>query len=245
MTDIAVHGRFEAGRVLKGALALLKRAPLKLVLWAIVFAGLPDAAANYINMRFSTPEATFTSLNGWLLLVATALTSMLGLVALQAVVTRHAMPNGDGARDRFGGLSDYVALAALGLVTSLGIVGGFILLVIPGVILSMAWLVVVPAMMTERLGVMEAIRRSNTLTGDAKGHIFGLSVVIGLAGWLAAWLIGLTTGALDIALVTQIASPALQTLTGLASALFAVAVYQELRLNKEGTPTDRLIEVFA
>lgn len=245
MTDVAIHGRFEPGRVLKGALTLLKRAPLKLTLWAIVLAGLPDAAANYVNGHFSTPETTFTSLNGWLLLVATVLTSMLGLVALQAAVTRHTMLDGDGAWDRFGGLSDYVALAALGLVTSLGIVGGFILLVVPGVILSMAWLVVVPAMVTERLGVMESIRRSNTLTGDAKGHIFGLSLAIGLAGGLASWLVGLITGALDIALVTQIASPALQALTGLVSAVFAVAVYQELRLNKEGTPTDRLVEVFA
>jgi hypothetical protein len=245
MTDVATHGRFEAGRVLKGALALLKRAPLKLVLWAIVFAGLPDAAINYANIRFSTAETTFTSWNGWLLLIATILTSMLGMVALQAVVTHNVTADDEGARHRFGGLSDYVALAMLGLVTSLGIVGGFILLVIPGVILSMAWLVVVPAMVTERLGVMESIQRSNTLTGDAKGHIFGLSLAIGLAGGLASWLVGLITGALDIAFVTLIAPPALQALTGLFSAVFAVAVYQELRLNKEGTPTDRLVEVFA
>ncbi|KQY29828.1 hypothetical protein ASD38_10935 [Caulobacter sp. Root487D2Y] len=214
-------------------------------MWSAAFSGLPDAATTYLSAHLFKPDTAFTSLESWLLLVATVLVSMLGLVALQAVVARHAVRDDTGGRAPFGGLNDYLTLVALGLVTTLGTVAGFILLIIPGVVLSLAWVVVVPAMVTERLGVMNSIRRSNALTENARGDIFGLLVAIGLVGWLAAWLVTLITDALDIAFVNLIASPALQTLTGLFSATVAVAIYQELRVNKEGTSTDRLVKVFA
>jgi hypothetical protein len=245
MSDISAPTQFSTGRVIRGAVTLLKREPVKLLLWSVAFAGLPNAAVTYVNRRVFESEFAFTSLENWLLLVAAILVSMLGLVALQAVVTRQTARDDEGAHRHFGGLNDYLALAALGLVTSLGIVGGFILLVIPGVILSLAWMVVVPVMVTERLGVMDSVRRSNTLTGNARGEIFGLCFAIGLVGWLAAWLVTLITNAVGVPFITSTAPPALETLTGLVNAVVAVAVYQELRMNKEGTPTDRLVEVFA
>jgi len=236
---------FDTGRVVKRALALMAREPLKLLLWSVAFVGLPDAAMAYVNARFSQPETAFTP-TGWALLVTTILTSMLGLFALQAVI---AASDHEGraahAKAAFGGLSDYLRLAALGLVTSLGIIAGFILLVIPGIILSLAWLVVVPAMVVERLGVMESIRRSNALTGNARSQIFGLSLATGLAGWLAVWLLGLVINALGVSEIGMIANPALQVVTGLVNALLAVAIYHELRWNQEGAPIDRLAEIFA
>lgn len=249
MSTDATPAGLDTGRAIKRASALLKRDPLKLLLWSVVFAGLPDAATTYVSERFSRPETAF-SLNGWIQLVAVILASMLGLVALQAVVARRAArdfesPRAYSGEAPFGGVSDYLALAALALVTSLGIIAGFILLVIPGIILSLAWMVVTPVMVTERLGVMDSIRRSNALTGNAKGAIFGLWVTIGLIGGLAAWLVGLLTNAVDVPLVTLIAGPALQILVGLVNSVLAVAIYQELRWSKEGGPTERLAEVFA
>lgn len=247
MTVDATPAGLDIGRAIKRGSALLKRDPLELLMWSVVFAGLPDAATTYVSERF--PVTAF-SMTGWILLVAVILTSMLGLVALQAVIARRAARDFEGPRafsgePPFGGVSDYLALAALALVTSLGIIAGFILLIIPGIILSLAWMVVTPAMVTERLGVMDSIRRSNTLTGNAKGAIFGLWAAIGLIGGLAAWLVGLLTAAVDVPIVTLIAGPALQVLVGLVNSVLAVAIYQELRWSKEGGPTERLAEVFA
>jgi hypothetical protein len=249
VTIDAADARFDIGRAIGRALALLKRDPLKLLLWSVAFAGLPDAAMTYANARFSGPEAAFSSPTSWILLAATLLTSMLGLVALQAVIARlahdHDGPHAHSGETAFGGLNDYLALVVLGLVTSLGIIAGFILLIIPGIVLSLAWLVVVPAMVTERLGVMDSIRRSNALTGNARGQILGLSDAVGLAGWLAAWLVGLIVDAVSLPMVALITSPALQVVIGLVNSALAVAVYQELRWNKEGASADRLVEVFA
>lgn len=245
----AANARFDIGRAIRRALALLKRDPLKLLLWSIAFAGLPDGAMTYANARLSGPESAFSSPTSWILLAATLLTSMLGLVALQAVIARRARdddgPHAYSGEAAFGGLNDYLALVVLGLVTSLGIIAGFILLIIPGIVLSLAWLVVVPAMVTERLGVMDSIRRSNALTGNARGQILGLSVAVGLMGWLIAWLVGMIVDAVGVSVVTLVANPMLQVVIGLVNSALAVAIYQELRWNKEGAPADRLVEVFA
>jgi len=88
MTVDTAPKRFGSWRAVKRALALLKRAPLKFLLWSVAFAGLPDLATTYATTRFSSPETAFTTLNGWLLMVATMLVSMFGLVALQVVITR-------------------------------------------------------------------------------------------------------------------------------------------------------------
>lgn len=247
---MADNARFDAGRAIKRASALLKHDPLKLLLWSVAFAGLPSVAMTYASTRFSRPEMAFTSLTSWLLLLATVMASMLGLVALQAVIARRVARDDAGPRAysgeaAFGGLSDWLALAALALVTSLGIIAGFVLLIIPGIILSLAWMVVTPAMVTERLGVMDSIRRSNALTGNAKGPILGLWVAIGLIGWLLSWLVGLITNAVDVPMLTLVADPALQVLIGLANSVLVVAIYQELLWSKEGAPTERLAEVFA
>lgn len=124
MTDIAAPTQFNGGRVLRGVLALLKRDPVKLLLWAVAFSGLPEAATTYASAHLFEPDTALSSLESWLVLVATMLVSMVGQVALQAAVTRQTARDHDGARGPFGGLNDYLALAALGLVTSLGVVGG-------------------------------------------------------------------------------------------------------------------------
>ena len=100
-------------------------------------------------------------------------------------------------------------------------------------------------MVIERLGVMDSIRRSNVLTGNAKGLIFGLWAATGVIGGVASWLLGLMTEAVDIAAVSLISGPALQVLVGLINSVLAVAIYQELRWSKEGGPSERLAEVFA
>lgn len=242
----AVHARFDSGRVVRHGLALLKRGVAANLAWSVAFAGLPDLAMTYASQHFSDTDAPFGWLATWGLLAGTMLASMFGLAALQAVIAGRAARNdGDRHARSFGGLSNWLALGALTLITSLGIVAGFFLLIIPGIILSLAWLVVVPAMVTERLGVMDSIRRSNALTGEARGAVFGLWVALGLVGGLAAWLVSLVVDAVGTPGVALVVNTAFQAIIGLVNAVFAVAVYQELRWRKEGSPSDQLVEVFA
>jgi len=244
MADAAAPGRFNTGRAVRRALAMLKRNIAANLAWAVVFTGLPDLGMAYANQRFSE-DAPFGSLARWGFLVGTMLASMFGMTALQAVIARRTALDGASSRRAFGGLSDYLALATLGLVTGLGIVAGYALLAIPGIILSLAWFVVVPAMVTERLGVMESIRRSNALTREVRGEIFGLWVGVGILSFLAAWVGGLAIDALGIPALSLVVSSAIQAVIGLVDAILVVAVYQDLRESQEGSPADRLVEVFA
>jgi len=244
MADAAAPGRFNTGRAVRRALAMLKRNIAANLAWAVVFTGLPDLGMAYANQRFSE-DAPFGSLARWGFLVGTMLASMFGMSALQAVIARRTALDGASSRRAFGGFSDYLALATLGLVTGLGIVAGYALLAIPGIILSLAWFVVVPAMVTERLGVMESIRRSNALTREVRGEIFGLWVGVGILSFLAAWVGGLAIDALGIPALSLVVSSAIQAVIGLVDAILVVAVYQDLRESQEGSPADRLVEVFA
>ncbi|MBO9557158.1 MAG: hypothetical protein J7515_01055 [Caulobacter sp.] len=250
MVDLSIGARFEAGRVLKHAMTIFKHDALAIALLSVLFIAVPDALVTYAPVLLADERISAAARNTWVIIIVNPMIAMLGSTLLQATISSRALMGMDG-RDRpsgdrfFGSFQDYLAVIALGLVTTLGIMGGFVLLVIPGIILSLAWMVAVPAMVTERLGVMDAIRRSNKLTGERRGEIFGLCVAAGLIGLLLSWLATLAFSAVGNSLVTTIGGSVTQTLTSAANALLAVAIYYELRWSKEGTPAESLAAVFA
>src|SRR4051794_11745560 len=67
-------------------------------------------------------------------------------------------------------------------VSSLAIGGAMLLLVVPGIIASLMWYVVVPVTLAEGLGVRAAMRRSRELTDGRKGDI---CLILMLAGGIA------------------------------------------------------------
>jgi len=57
------------------------------------------------------------------------------------------------------------------LLEMLAIVGGFLLLVVPGIIVSLMLMVAVPVAIIERPGVMASLKRSAALTKGIKGQL--------------------------------------------------------------------------
>lgn len=229
---------FSAGRAISAAAALVAREPLKILLSALLLAGLPDWATTYLSERFALNEQDFMAVFGW---TAVSILMMLATnTALQAAVAVIAQD-----RPRSNTAALVVPVVALSLVTGLGVMAGFVLLIVPGIILSLAWYVAAPAMVAERLGVVAAIKRSNHLTGNARGAIFGLSLAIGLVAMLFGWLTQLVSSAVDNAVFSAIATAAVQTLIGAISASLALSVYEELRHSQEGTADQALEAVFA
>jgi hypothetical protein len=248
MTDAETHTGFNTGRALKYAMTIFQRDFPKLLLFSVLFVGLPDAAVTFLTPLFTDVAAGYSDPAAWVMLLLNILVIMLGGAVIEALAARNVASDLRGQRTSeapFGGPRDWLALIALSVVTGLGCLLGSVLLVIPGVILSLAWFVVVPAMVTERLGVVEAIRRSNSLTGNARGAIFGLMVAVGLGGFIVNWLIQLLAGAVANPIVQAIVEPATQTVSGLINAILAVAIYHELRWSKEGSPSENLAAIFA
>jgi uncharacterized membrane protein len=76
------------------------------------------------------------------------------------------------------GLVVVLPLIGLGILHSLAVAVGFMLLIVPGVMLYMMWSVAAPALVAERNSVFAAFGRSRFLTRGARWKIFALQLVI-------------------------------------------------------------------
>ena len=140
----------------------------------------------------------------------------------------------------------------LSLLWAIGVGIGFILLIVPGIILLMMWSVAVPALVVEREGVFAAFSRSAELTKGARWKIFGLSLVLLVIYWLLSLVVGLvglgtfnaaTPGGLTVA--NLIGSMVTGTIFNMIWGTIQPSLYVELRQWKEGTSAESLAQVFA
>lgn len=74
-------------------------------------------------------------------------------------------------------IGEYFILIAL---MTLGIYVGFTFLIIPGIVISIAWSLAAPLFVDKDKGALEALRESNTLTYGNKWRIFGAEFLLGL-----------------------------------------------------------------
>lgn len=87
------------------------------------------------------------------------------------------------------GLAALPVVAAVTIISWLGIVLGFVALVVPGIYLFLRWYVVAQAAAIEREGWSDALRRSTTLVSGNYRHVFGLGLVVLMIGFLPGFLI--------------------------------------------------------
>ncbi len=142
------------------------------------------------------------------------------------------------------------ATLLVGLLTGLA----FLLLIVPGVMLMVAWTVVLPAVVVERLGARAAMRRSRALTSGHRWAIFGLiilagiitAITVGIATGIVAFLTALTAGLGPVmAIITVICVFAGTVVAQAFSAVLSAVIYHDLRVAKEGVDVERLADVFA
>ena len=123
---------------------------------------------------------------------------------------------------------------------------GFMLLIVPGLMLMVIWAVYIPAIVIERAG-FGSFSRSAQLTAGYRWPIFGalllmfvvLGVVAGGIGLIGAFVPSLGTTSI-------IATEAVTSgLTMAFSGIFYSLLYARLREIKEGMSVEELAEVFA
>ena len=137
-------------------------------------------------------------------------------------------------------------LPALGvaILAGLAIVGGMILLIVPGIIAACMLYVSTPASVIEKPGVFGALRRSRDLTLGHKGGVFGILFML----WLINWGIGKVEQAAfasshDYMMQTYV-NMGVTVLLGTLSSVVAAVAYYALRAEKEGTSANELAAVF-
>lgn len=148
-----------------------------------------------------------------------------------------------GVGDMLGqGFRRIVGLFLTFLLAGLATAGGWLLFVVPGVMIATAASVALPAVMVERLGPMQALKRSFDLT---RGHrwslfaaflaIFGINLAVSLAGNLLQ---------LAIPIVGVLVSLAFSVVFGTIPYVVPAVAHHDLRLLKEGVDTSQLVKVF-
>ncbi|HEX6741351.1 MAG TPA: hypothetical protein VF079_06100 [Sphingomicrobium sp.] len=266
--------RMEVGRVFERAFGAVKTNPLVILGIALVIGALPNLLMTVLFASAASTQAVVTGQISFAGFIAAALLSMvvsmvIGVI-VQGALTRATVSAIDGTQVSFGdslatGLRVVLPLIGLAIISSIAIGFGFLLLIVPGVILMLMWSVAVPVLVTERRGVFDSLGRSSELAKGAKGRILGIFIVvfiayaivgtilntIGLAGAGAANggmgvgnnLVTVSNGGLTVTNV--LGSVIGGTLLNAAWGTIQPALYVELRQWKEGTSVEALEQVFA
>jgi hypothetical protein len=132
------------------------------------------------------------------------------------------------------------AMIVTSLLAGIGIFFGFILLLVPGLVLLTWWAVFAPVVMLEDRSTSSALGRSRELVRGEGWTVFGLIIVVGIvtgiAGRIIDAIVGSILGGADSfvgAFGTEFVSG---TLTMPISALLAVVMYEALRAGDAGEP---------
>jgi hypothetical protein len=193
----------------------------------------------------------FWAMMGIVYLAALVLNSV-----LQAALVHGTVSDLNGKKASFGdclqtGLRTCFPVIGLSIVFGIALMFGFILLLVPGVLMFLAWAVIVPVLVVEKTGVFGAFGRSSELTKGHRWAILGLAVVL----WLISIVLGLAILPFQSALVLPgegvlamapllVINGAVSVITTTLAAAGTASVYYELRSIKEGIGPEQLAAVF-
>jgi hypothetical protein len=119
-------------------------------------------------------------------------------------------------------------LILVGIVAGIGIVIGFVLIIVPGLILITIWSVAAPVVVLEQPGVFAALRRSRELVRGNGWQVFGVIVVVYIMVAVVSFIIeGIAESAgSGVGIVVRVI---IGVLTAPLAALAASVLYFELR----------------
>lgn len=178
---------------------------------------------------------------------------------LLASVTHVAAADRDGWRAGFGaslqaGLRVAFPIFGLSMVAGLGAMCGAVLLVVPGVVMYLNWILAVPVRVMEGPGTRHALDRSRALMRGNRWRCLGLLGLTGLAAAAASAAAGLAsslvTGGLRAAglgvdgLTTVCLTATASAIGALLSAVTIAVVYGQLSRARQVAGVQRVAAVF-
>lgn len=243
--------RIDIGRVVQGGFqAIGRRLPAYLLL-AVLLGGVPAFLTQYSILSIEGTEDAQTL---WFMSgagVAGVIIAMIAGAVLQAAVVRCAILDLGGrgcdvAESLVEGLKLILPLIGITILTSIAVMLGLVLLIVPGIIFYLALSVAVPVLVEERRGVIGSMERSAELTKGSRWRIFALVLLYFVVYALLAAGIGaaVLAGGFDAPLGLALLEAVFGTLTALLVAAMLASLYVELRTVKEGASFEALAAVF-
>ena len=250
--------RFDIARVASRTFELVQRNLVPFGTVAFIFAGLPYFILLMLQPQMMAGGDPSSALP---LVLGGALISFLAAMVLQSALMRASVDDLSGKGVNLGaaigtGLAVLLPVVGLGLLLGIGIAVGLMLLIVPGIYLALCWIVAVPVLVIERLGIVASIQRSTVLTQNHRWAILGLiilyvvilfvlqAIVGALVPGAAAAMMGLP-GEGGFPIVALVLLTIVQVVTSLIGTVGIAAIYFELRQVKDGIGVDQLAQVFA
>jgi len=256
--------KISVGRVFQRAFSAIGNNPVVVLGLAVLVGALPSLLMTYlfVQLGLTSPEAIQSgavSPTGFG--AAIFISSVIGMVVaalVQASLTRAVVSANEGRRVTFGeslsaGFRMILPLIALSILFAIGVGIGFMLLLIPGIILLLMWAVAIPVLVIERPGVIASFGRSAELTKGSRWKILGLFLVLFISYWLLTVVVGLvglgmygaTSGAGGLTVANLLGSVIAGTVFNILWGTIQPSLYVELRQAKEGLAVEDLQDVFA
>lgn len=252
MTDTSLSGRFSesdfrVGRVLNRTSSVLSRNFLPFFV-VTALANLPTVLL-FKGAETAAPGDTDALIWGVVMMVVSLILVVVLSTLSQAVVLYGAFQDMRGRRVDLKellqvGLRRFFPI--LGLAFCMALLGGlgFILLIVPGVILLTMWFVATPVCVVEQLGPIRSMGRSRQLTKGHRWKIFGLMVVLIMVSGIASQTISLALTAMGGAMLGVIGEVLWNGVWGAFYAIAVVVTYHDLRVAKEGIDIEQIAAVF-
>lgn len=249
--------RFDVGRVFELTFGAIGANGLPLLLIAFLFAGLPQAVLVW-GQAMLLEQSGSDGFFGLAMLAGLVgfLVSLVGGVLMQGVVTHTVVADLQGRKTSLGeslnvALRSFWVLVGIGIVSGLATTLGLILLIVPGILIFLIWMVAGPVAIAERTGVGRALERSRTLTRDHRWWLlliavvyFVVSSVLGVLAGMLSVAVGGLDAQTSLNFASLIVTPAVQALSTLIWGAMAAAAYVELRAVKEGGGKESVAAIF-
>jgi hypothetical protein len=142
------------------------------------------------------------------------------------------------------GLARVISVILLAILMGLLMGLGFVLLLVPGLILMTMWFVGVPPCVVERTGPWTSLKRSAALTKGHRWKIFGIILLLGIISIAVSQLIELAFSVLGNDILLTLGRLFWGALYGAYSAIVVVVTYHDLRVAKEGVDIEQIAAVF-
>lgn len=262
--------QFDVGRVLGRTFSTIKNNVVKFGILAFFVMGLPMFFLGLWPLFMGAGEGLLSeSEYSESFLVGSIAASFFGVILylflyliVQAILIHACFKDFAGERVNLKASSKTalaLSLPLIGLMIlySLGLAMGFILLIIPGILLFLGWYICIPVMVVEKKGVTESLGRSWELTKGYKRWILLLVIIL----WIISAVISgvltlastpfgdptmapLTGGSNSFWMMYAFTSALAQAFTVLISTAAVAAIYYEIRDLKEGITPESIASVF-
>jgi hypothetical protein len=244
-------GQLDIGRVIQQTFQVLGRNFATFLVLAVILTGVPAVLVGIMELNFVSRG----ELVSWESVVGDVVAGLAGLI-LEGTVIYGTVTDLNGRRASIAdclsvGLRSFLPLLGIAILFGFAVAFGLVLLVIPGIMLAVAWCVAVPAYVVEQTGIIGAFSRSAELTRGNRWRVFALFVIYLIATIIMEVLLGVFSGAASLAsgggmtfAQAIIFSPLLRVATALLGATATAALYVELRRVRDGVGADNLAAIF-